>query len=478
MVTKDINENITISVENYGPIAKAKDIELRPLTIFSGPSNTGKSYLAILTYALHKTLNFYDDYPLFFQIIRRGKILSYDSLKESFVEKFVAFINELENYDITFSTLPKDIQNTIKKTLALEINNLFYEEIARCLGINNEDDLINDDFKLKFKARNIELFFSQKNQRTIKISEKFSKEIIQLGYYARKSRKIGFPSKENEQINRYDMLMVSEFLGDIQNKLFDNLTEITPYYLPAARTGIMQSHQVIVSTLIKRLTSAGLEKFSVPTLSGVNADFLQEIISLGQRGDLREEHFPDIAGKMEKNILYGSIEVRESEINSYPQFFYRDNEIEVPLMRSSSMVSELAPIILFLRDCIQEGNLLIIEEPEAHLHPGAQRQIAETIVELIRAGVRVMVTTHSDYFLEQISNHIRLEKMKDSDKEDSKPILYEKEVAAYSFSPNDKGTFVSRLEFDQETGLSPEDHNKVSSDLYNETVDILEKTTN
>ena len=35
------------------PIARA-NIELRPMTVFVGPSNTGKSYLAILIYALHR----------------------------------------------------------------------------------------------------------------------------------------------------------------------------------------------------------------------------------------------------------------------------------------------------------------------------------------------------------------------------------------------------------------------------------------
>ena len=41
-----------LKVTNFGPIVEA-DIELRPLTVFVGPSNTGKSYLAILIYALH-----------------------------------------------------------------------------------------------------------------------------------------------------------------------------------------------------------------------------------------------------------------------------------------------------------------------------------------------------------------------------------------------------------------------------------------
>ena len=46
-------ESLRLEVMNFGPIVKA-EIDLRPLTVFVGPSNTGKSYLAILIYALHR----------------------------------------------------------------------------------------------------------------------------------------------------------------------------------------------------------------------------------------------------------------------------------------------------------------------------------------------------------------------------------------------------------------------------------------
>ena len=42
-----------LQVKDFGPIAHA-DVEFRPLTVFLGPSNTGKSYLATLSYALHR----------------------------------------------------------------------------------------------------------------------------------------------------------------------------------------------------------------------------------------------------------------------------------------------------------------------------------------------------------------------------------------------------------------------------------------
>lgn len=48
----------------------------------------------------------------------------------------------------------------------------------------------------------------------------------------------------------------------------------------------------------------------------------------------------------------------------------------------------------------EEGLVLIIEEPEAHLHPIAQEWVSRKIRELAKQGVQVVVTTHSPAFLD------------------------------------------------------------------------------
>ena len=45
-----------IDVDHFGPIQRAS-VDMRPFTVFIGPSNTGKSYLAVLIYALHRSLH-------------------------------------------------------------------------------------------------------------------------------------------------------------------------------------------------------------------------------------------------------------------------------------------------------------------------------------------------------------------------------------------------------------------------------------
>ena len=60
--SQDFPGEYRLDVEDFGPIAHAS-VDLRPLTVFIGPSNTGKSYLAILLYALYESFDERDMEP-------------------------------------------------------------------------------------------------------------------------------------------------------------------------------------------------------------------------------------------------------------------------------------------------------------------------------------------------------------------------------------------------------------------------------
>ena len=83
-------------------------------------------------------------------------------------------------------------------------------------------------------------------------------------------------------------------------------------------------------------------------------------------------------------------------------------------MNSSSMVSELAPVVLYLRHRVQSNDVLIVEEPESHLHPAMQVEFTRQLAALVRSGIRVIVTTHSEWILEELANLVRLSKLPES----------------------------------------------------------------
>ena len=53
---------VQLEVRGFGPIAEA-EVDLRPLTVFVGPSNAGKTYLATLIYALHRAADGFVSVP-------------------------------------------------------------------------------------------------------------------------------------------------------------------------------------------------------------------------------------------------------------------------------------------------------------------------------------------------------------------------------------------------------------------------------
>lgn len=66
-------------------------------------------------------------------------------------------------------------------------------------------------------------------------------------------------------------------------------------------------------------------------------------------------------------------------------------------------LSYAVPIIVSLLKA-KKGDLVIIENPEAHLHPRGQRKMGELIARAAAGGVQIIIETHSDHIL----NGIRL----------------------------------------------------------------------
>lgn len=83
-------------------------------------------------------------------------------------------------------------------------------------------------------------------------------------------------------------------------------------------------------------------------------------------------------------------------------------EVILPIYLASSSVKSLVLVDLFINHIAQPNEILIIDEPELNLHPDNQVKIARLVARLVNAGVKVLVTTHSDYFLREINNLITL----------------------------------------------------------------------
>ncbi len=464
-----------LQVKDFGPIIEG-DIRLRPLTIFIGPNNSGKSYLAVLAYALF-SINYY---PL----LHRGRIQRLAPLlalpfrtPEQLLDDLSKWLREREGEigegeaEITIAELPQKIRDGINEFVDSSTKGFasaFSDQLRRCFGSH-----ITDLARKGRTAGGFSLLVSQDEPRLqIAFSSSNDKIKSEVKEFDIQNIRLKFPPisvlKKAKEANRAWIfeILISSLLP--YRELYQHFKG--SLYLPAARSGILQSHKALVSGVMRQLPLLGIEPLEIPRLSGVIGDFISSIILLEKR---RRTRLYNIAEFLEKNITVGSVDIKAGKLE-YPEIFYKSEVGEFPLYRTSSMISELAPVILFLKYIVEPNELLIIEEPESHLHPAAQRKLAWGIAKLIRAGLKLLITTHSDYFLSQISNFILLGQASEEDRveagysEDDYLRAGEVGVYLFRFDPAEGGSFVKELEVTAEDGIPEDEFVEVAAQLGSE----------
>ena len=497
---------LELEVANFGPIVEAK-IDLRPLTVFVGPSNTGKSYLAILIYALHRFFRA-GPYPIM-RPITNGSLDDLDLPDDEFNrlpdDEFDRILQalrawEVENHERNVA-LPTPVADLVLPLL-LNVDGLFKEvlaeEITRCFGVDGTKDLIRHP-----GSNNAEVVLQSSrlgedgNTAPFKYALSMTRTGPQLITaipeeaplrVAEPPRRYGYSSRLlrwRDDIDRGEGVgKVSEHLANsVLSFILGPMTR-PAHYLPADRTGVMHTHRVLVSSLINRASQLRLRQGDpLPDLSGVVADFLNQLIELGGLAERRRSSTDALAKHIEQAILRGAVQIKTSEMG-YPQFFYKPDgwKNALPLMNTSSMVSELAPVVLYLRHVVQPGETLIIEEPESHLHPGMQVEFIRQIAALVHADVRVIITTHSEWVLERLANLVRLSDLPKARRkgiEDADLVLPPDQVGAWLFKPkrSSKGSVVEEIPFDPDAGGLESGYSDVAEQLYNEWATIGNRIT-
>ena len=491
---------LELEVANFGPIVEAK-IDLRPLTVFVGPSNTGKSYLAILIYALHRFFRA-GPYPIM-RPITNGSLDDLDLPDDEFNrlsdDEFSRILQalrawEVENHEryAVLSAPVADLVLPLLRNVDGGFKEILNEEITRCFGVNGIKNLIRHSSSTQTEVAlqsgglgedgntapfKYALLMTQTgSQLTTAISEAVPLRV------ARPPKKYGYSSRLLSWRNDIDrMAGVSEVSEQLANSVLSCILgpiSRPVHYLPADRTGIMHAHRVLLGSLLNRASQPGLRQGDpLPDLSGVVADFLKQLIELGDLAERQSNKADALAKRIEQAILTGSVQIKTSAMG-YPLFFYKPDgwKNSLPLMNTSSMVSELAPVVLYMRHVVQPGETLIIEEPESHLHPGMQVEFIRQIAALVDADIRVIITTHSEWVLEELANIVRRSELSKARRKEIPRgdfALPSDQVGAWLFEPKirPKGSVVREIRLG-DSGLYPSEFDEVARMLHNDWADI------
>ena len=138
-----------------------------------------------------------------------------------------------------------------------------------------------------------------------------------------------------------------------------------------------------------------------------NVDFVNQLDDEAATDSELFKECPEILQDF-ADIIGGEYKVQRKTVFFKPK---KAGSPKLSLVESSSAVRSLLDIGFYLRHRARKGDLLMIDEPELNLHPANQRRVARLLARLVNWGVRVFVTTHSDYIAKELNTLLLLSRL-------------------------------------------------------------------
>jgi hypothetical protein len=444
-------------VEKLGYIEYG-DFEIKPLTLFCGPNNTGKTWVM---YAVH-----------------------------GFLER-------------PFDTSPPHLPNIDSVIEYIKKDGVYSWDFLDWLEHNSKKliDTINHGMKLRL----IGIFNVQNN---VFAHSKFEwsvtpEEIIQSSLMRELDYRLVLGRDKNDALRLFkpagEKILQITLLGDklpdlqfvlsevIYNYLLGGKSQKINFLLPAERNGLHLFFRELSDRRTRLLHHARKEKIDAIALfkdifgssyAEPIAHYIDWLNLLRSNKKTRSEDF-HIHAEEVKKMVGGRYDVDvEGNISFTPYKLKKGNSStpsKLELHMASSTVKSLFGLWFYLEHQAEFGDVIMIDEPELNLHPDNQRKVARLLVKLANSGLRVVVSTHSDYIVREINNLVMLkdsfegrESLLDKfgyEHEDCNFIAHE-QIAAYLF---DSGK-IKAMDITSEEG--------VIAETFDEVINALNKSSN
>lgn len=429
--------------QDFGNIKKG-NVELGDLTLICGPNNVGKTYINYAIYGLLKNFKIYE-----------GEFITNDHFLE--LEK--------------------------NKELEIDLRDIDIEIIAERVS-NNFSNIVESYFNSPID------FFKQSKLKISDINFKIEKRDETTAYYISDGVKLVFIQNKDSPLIKLKIETKNKNKKIERNKDFYNSVIIfflrkeilyggllKPFAITSERTGISLFYKELDanrSYLIDEIkdNEDDLESLQMSFRNRISryAEPIKDNISIVRDYEflIKRESFIVREKKKYKHV----IESLENLMGG--KYKYEDQQVvfskdgfSVPVYMTSSSIKSLFLVDLYIRHLATPNDILIIDEPELNLHPDNQRKVASLLAKLVNAGIKVLVTTHSDFLIREINNRIMLNsniENKESIMKEAglikEEILNPKQVKAYSLCDNQE---IKSVEIDK-YGVNMESFDSIISD--------------
>ena len=449
---------------NIGPVKDA-ELELGDLTIIAGRNNTGKTYIV---YTLYGFLKMWETWPH----------------AERFLLRHKGSEDDFPNLQRVAEQLIRDGRASF--SLNREAINKQRAAVVRELTRDFSEQAMSDVFSSQngtFEESSIEVLCNDDKSDILELKSEVAKGVFLSINYNGDYAVVAI-DRERDRLPLHELLSCVSYFY-IRFLLIDRLPD--PFILSAERFGISLFYRELDFTknqLVDVLQKIGDDKnrdrispyllidrttsrYALPIKD--NIDYTRSIPDLrGRKSEIYDDKlFDDIKDMM--NGYYGN---SGDDIRFISKGRGKGRRFNIPLHLASSSARGLSDFYFFLRHVARTNHLLIIDEPESHLDTANQIQLARLLARFVHAGLKVLITTHSDYLIKEINNLVML----------SRPFT-------------DKASVIKKLKYGKDDFLEPElirayvaekngltrcvvDHFGIDMPVFDKTIDGINKVAN
>ena len=396
-----VSTPLTFTFKNIGPVKDA-ELELGDLTIIAGRNNTGKTYL---TYTLYGFLKTWDTWP--------GAIAwPFGGDEAGPPTIFEQIFKQVEEQGHAAVTVDRDALSRQREEILRE-STASFSKSALADTFNSPAET----FESASMGIDLDPAFPE-SPRTVDVHIR-ANETLSIGL---RGTDILVTLTAPGRITLTDLRLAPYVSRLYLRFLFPELP-FDPFVLSAERLGISLFYRELdfsKSQLVDLLQKFGGRKDnedrSLPfflvdrTFSRYarpikdNIDYTRSIPDLRKQ---RSEVYGDGLFNDIRSLMGGDYAVSGDEI-VFRSVARGPRRFSIPLHLASSSARGLSDLYFFLRHVARKGHLLIIDEPESHLDTANQILLARLLARVVKNGVKVLLTTHSDYLIKEINNLIML----------------------------------------------------------------------
>jgi len=400
-----------IYVKNLGRIKEGR-IKLNALTIFVGKNNTNKTWTAYLINALS---SYYFIVPFTREVFTDKRYY-----KSKTIQRFVKLVKEFERYYLDTSKSEEEIRSSIKQFLEKEIDKELIRNFLRMytkylsrrfyLFISvDEYFLKNLTISLKVDEKDLNRIREFVSQYLLSLKEYKTELLTFVELFSSITRALfgkafNLPAEREALVIFSPLITLGERnLDSLKVEVLETLTEKLREFVENLLKGrkLNQSTFIFPEVISKAISNVFSFEYDYPIPI---SDFKDSILRI-KRFKQKKNVFNELTNILQEKILEGSIQVDK---NSGAIYYVPDStdtdKSKLNVSSSSSMVKSLSSLYLYLKYFAEEGDLLIIDEPEMNLHPEAQVKLIEFLSILANNGLRILITTHTPYIVDHVIN--------------------------------------------------------------------------